>query len=181
MDNLHELLVNRRSIRRYTQEPIEADHVRLIIEAALLSPTSKNLREWEFIVIDDKSVLEQLSQCKTSGAAPVAKASMAIVVTADTIISDAWVEDCSIAASNMMLQAAELGIGSCWIQVRGRGTADGTPAEDYIQDLLGIPEHINPLCIITFGHADEQRKPQDCAKLLWERVHIGAWTNNGND
>ena len=175
MENLHQLLVNRRSIRRYTPQPIDSDAVRQILEAGLLSPTSKNSRAWEFIVIEDKEKLESLSQCKNMGAGPVAKATLAIVVTVDTITSEAWIEDGSIAASNMMLQAADLGIGSCWIEVRGRGTADGTPAEDFVQDLLGLPDHIMPLCIITLGYADEQRKPQNCEKLLWERVHIGGW------
>lgn len=175
METLHELLVNRRSIRRYTAEPINSETVKIILEAALLSPTGKNTRAWQFVVVDDKPLLEELSRCKTSGAGPVAAAAMAVVVSVDPTTSETWVEDGSIAAAYMMLQAKALGIGSCWIQVKGRGTADGTPAEDYVQDLLGIPEHIIPLCIVTFGHPDEQRKPQDCDKLLWERVHIGTF------
>lgn len=175
MENLHQLLVNRRSIRRYTPQPIDSEHVRMILEAALLSPTSKSSRAWEFVVIEDKQTLDSLSQCKMAGAGPVAKATLAVVVAVDTTSTEPWIEDGSIAASNMMLQAADLGIGSCWIQVRGRGTADGTPSEDFVQDLLGIPEHIIPLCIITLGYADEQRKPQDCEKLLWEKIHIGNW------
>ena len=78
-------------------------------------------------------------------------------------------------ARNMMLQARDLGVGSCWIEVNGRLTADGTPAEDIVQELLGIPEHIQPLCIVTFGYPDETRQPQNCDKLLWERVRIGSF------
>ena len=64
MENLHELLVNRRSIRRYTTQEVNADDVRLILEAALMAPTSKSSRPWQFIVVDDKEMLERLSQCK---------------------------------------------------------------------------------------------------------------------
>jgi nitroreductase len=75
----------------------------------------------------------------------------------------------------MMLQARDLGIGSCWIEVNGRLAADGTPAEDVVAELLGIPEQIQPLSIITFGYPDEVRQPQNVEKLLWERVHIGSF------
>ena len=175
MESLHRLLVERRSIRRYTEQPLDPDTVKTILEAALLSPTGKNSRAWHFVVTDNKDMLEKLSECKAAGAGPVAKCVMAVTVCVDTTASATWVEDGSIAASNMMLQARDLGVGSCWIEVNGRLTADGTPAEDIVQELLGIPEHIQPLCIVTFGYPDETRQPQNCDKLLWERVHIGSF------
>ena len=115
MENLHQLLVNRRSTRRYTSESIDPENVRLILEAALLAPTSKNGRPWQFVVVEDKDMLQRLSECKPAGAAPIANASLAIVVAADPTISDPWVEDASIAAAFMQLQAEDLGLGSCWI------------------------------------------------------------------
>ncbi|MCC8070322.1 MAG: nitroreductase family protein [Bacteroidales bacterium] len=175
MKNFHDLLVNRRSIRRYTPEPISADSVKLILEAALLAPTSKNTRSWQFIAVEDKTMLERLSQCKPAGAAPIERCALAIVVAADPTLSEPWVEDASIAASFMQLQAADLGLGSCWVQVRGRFTADNIPSEEYVQDLLGMPETLPVLCIVAFGHKDEERKPVDVSKLLWEKVHIGQW------
>lgn len=175
MENLHELLVNRRSIRRYTDQPIDPDDVRLILEAGLMAPTSKNCRPWQFVVVEDKDMLERLSNCKDMGAGPVAKCPLAIVVAVDATKSDPYIEDASIAAAYMQLQAADLGLGSCWIQVRGRFTADGVPAEEYVQEALGIPETFPVICILTVGHPDEQRKPQATDKLLWEKVNIGTW------
>ena len=176
MENLHELLVNRRSIRRYTTQEVNADDVRLILEAALMAPTSKSSRPWQFIVVDDKEMLERLSQCKPAGAAPIAKAAFAVVVAVDPTLTDPWVEDGSIAAAYMQLQAVDLGIGSCWIQVRGRFMADGiTPAEEHIQELLQMPDTLPVLCVMTFGYKDEERRPCDTSKLLWEKVHIGTW------
>ncbi len=173
--DFHQLLVERRSIRRYTSEPITAEDVQLILEAALLAPTSKNSRAWQFIAIDERELLEKLSVCKSSGAMPVGGATMAIVVGADTTVTEPWIEDCSIAASYIQLQAEALGLGSCWIQIRGRFTADGLDSEEYVRETLGIPEEIGIVCIITLGHKDEQRKPADTSKLFWDHVHIERW------
>lgn len=175
MDNFHELLVNRRSIRRYTDEPIDSESVKLLLEAALLAPTSKSSRPWQFVVVEDKEKLQQLSECKEHGAGPIARAPLAIAIAVDPSLTDPWIEDASIAASYIQLQAAALGLGSCWIQVRGRFRADGIPAEEYVQELLGIPETLPVVCIISIGHKDEERKPVDTSKLLWEKVHINGW------
>lgn len=175
MNQFHDLLVSRRSIRRYTDQPIDGEDVKLILEAALMAPTSKSSRPWHFVVVEDKDVLKQLSECKESGAAPIAKAPLAIVVAVDPSLTDPWIEDASIAASYIQLQAAALGLGSCWIQIRGRFRADGMPSDEYVQELLGMPETMPVVCIISIGHKDEERKPVDTSKLLWEKVHIGSW------
>lgn len=177
MENFHDLLVRRRSIRRYTDEPISADDVKLILEAGLLAPTSKSARAWQFIAIDSPELLERLATFKPSGQLSVAKAKMAIVVAVDSTKTDPWIEDGSVAAILMQLQAEDLGLGSCWIQVRGRFAADGTPSEEVVQEITGLPEHILPLCVLTFGHKGEERKPQNTEKLKWENVHIGTWEN----
>lgn len=177
MTNLHNLLVERRSIRRYKDEPLKADDVKLILEAGLLSPTGKNARAWHFVAVDDKDMLQRLSECKSSGAMPVAKAPLAVVVCVDVTACETWVEDGSIAAAYMMLQARDLGVGSCWIEVNGRFAADGTPAGEVVQELLGLPEQVQPLCIVTMGVPNEERKPQNVDKLLWDHVHIGRFNS----
>lgn len=175
MENFHELLINRRSIRRYTDQSVDPEQVRLILEAALMSPSSKSVRPWQFVVVEDKEMLEKLSQCKANYATSIASAPLAIVVTADTTRSDIWAEDASIAAILMQLQAADCGLGSCWVEVYQRFTADGIPSDEYVREQLGIPEEFGVLCIITIGHKDEERKPVNTDKLQWEKVHIGSW------
>lgn len=175
MDNFQELLINRRSIRQYTDQDIPAGDVKKILEAALLSPTGKNSRAWHFIAVEDKETLERLSHCKGYGAGAVGRAKLAIAVCVDVTATETWVEDGTIAASNMMLQARELGLGSCWIEINGRLAEDGTPAEDMVSEILGIPEQVMPLCFVTLGYPAEERKPQNMEKLLWERVHIGKF------
>lgn len=181
MDNFHDLAIKRRSIRRYTDQPLDADQVKLILEAGLLAPTSKSARAWQFIAVDDRDTLAKLSECKPMGAAPIGRCAMAIVVAIDVEKTEPWIEDASVAATMMLLQAADLGIGGCWIQIRDRYMADGTPSGEYIQELLGIPETMPVVCVVTLGYPDEERKPQDTSKLLWERVHIGQWQPDNAD
>ena len=175
MNNLHQLLLQRHSIRRYTDQPVDSDAVKTILEAALLAPTSKNARPWQFVVVEDKEMLGRLAECKQLGAKPVASAAFAVVVTVNPALNEVYIEDASVAAIMMHLQAADLGLGSCWIQVRGRFAADGEPSENVVRELLAIPDDMVVECIVTFGHIDEQRKPVDPEKLLWEKVHIGSW------
>lgn len=175
MKDFHQLLLNRRSIRKYTNQELNADDVKLILEAALVSPSSKSTMGWEFIVVEEKEDLERLSYCKEHGARPIAGCKLAVVVAADTTKSDVWVEDASIASVIMQLQASDLGIGSCWIQLRERFTQDGISSEEYVREMFGIPEHFGILSVITFGYKDEDRKPYDPEKTQWEKVHIGKW------
>lgn len=176
MDNFQSLIIKRRSIRHFTPEVINEDHVKMILEAGLLAPTSKSSRAWQFIVVDDPDMLARLSQCKERAAEPIGRAPLAIVVAVDPTATDPWIEDASIAASYMQLQAAGLGLGSCWIQVRDRYAADGTPTEEYVQELLNMPDSLPVICILAIGHPAEDRKPQAIEKLKWEQVHINKWT-----
>jgi nitroreductase len=175
MDNFHDMLVKRHSIRKYTDEDINPDDVKTILEAALLAPTSKNGRPWQFTVVDDKEKLEVLSHFKPMYATSVARCALAIVVSADPVKSEAWIEDASIAATFIQLQAEVLGLGSCWVQVRGRQANEEIDSSNYIKDLLNIDGTEQVLCVITIGHKAEERKPANLEKLLWERVHIGEW------
>lgn len=175
MENLHNLLLTRHSIRRYKDEPVDAGDVRTILEAALLAPSSKSGRPWQFVVVEDKEMLARMAECKQFGTKPISTAAFAVVVAVDSTKSDVYVEDATCAALLMHLQAADLGLGSCWIQVRNRFAADGEDSETVIRKLLGIPDDISVECIVTFGHIDETRRPVDPDKLLWEKVHIGKW------
>ncbi len=177
MESLHDLLLRRHSIRRYTDRPISAEDVTTILQAALLAPSSKSVRPWQFVLVDDKEMLGKLAGCKAAGARPISACALAIVVTASPEKTDMYLEDMSIAAAYMQLQATALGLGACWIQIRNRFSADGEDAETIVRDLLGIPHDMIVECIMTVGYPDEDRKPVDPDKLLWEKVHIEKWRN----
>ncbi len=175
MTHFKELVQLRRSHRKYTEQEIDAEDVRLLLRAALMSPTAKNVRAWHFVVVDDKTDLEKLADAKSSGGQFLKEAPLAIVICGDPNENDCWLEDASIAAISIQYQAEELGLGSCWAQMRGRGLSDGTSADTVIQGILGMPEEMKVLCVIGIGHWTDERKPQDEEKLKWENVHINKW------
>lgn len=162
-------------MRKFTDEELTQEQVELLLRAALMSPSSHRSTGWEFIAVDDKQTLAQLAESKDSGSAFVAEAPLAIVVAANPEVSDAWVEDASIAALMIQLQAEDLGLGSCWAHMHNRHAADGTPANDVIHELLGLPENLQVLCVIAVGHKGMERKPFNEEHLQWEKVHINKW------
>jgi nitroreductase len=170
--DFEQLVQKRRSIRKFLNEELSADEVRKILRAGLMSPTSKSSRAWQFVVVDDKAMLEKLSKCKAAGAEFVKDAPLAIIVLMDTDITDVWIEDASIAAISMQYQAADLGLGSCWVQIRERSMADGEPAANILRFLLGYPENWQPVCILAIGYPAMERKLQDESQLKWESVHV---------
>ena len=175
MTDFHTLVQMRRSHRKFTSAEIDGDDVKLILRAALMSPTAKSNRGWQFVVVDNKRDLEKLADAKDAGSQLIKDAALAVVVLGDPMQNDCWVEDGSIAAISMQYQAEELGLGSCWVQMRGRGLSDGTSADTVIRGILDIPENLNVLCVVAFGHKADERQPQNEDKLKWENVHVDKY------
>lgn len=136
-----------------------------------MSPASKSRNPWEFIVVQDKEMLQKLAECRPHGSKLLENAPLGIVVIADTEKSDVWIEDASIAALIIQLQAHDLGLGSCWVQVRSREKEDGVLAENYIRALLDIPQNYAVLNVVAIGYAEEERKPYNEEKLAYEKIH----------
>lgn len=175
MTTFKDLAQLRRSHRKFTDEEIDSESVKLILRAALMSPTSKGQRAWQFVVVDDKLNIEKLSDAKDMGGQFLKGAPLCIAVLGDPMQNDCWVEDGSIAAISMQYQAEELGLGSCWVQMRGRGLSDGTSADTVIRGILNIPDNYSVLCVLAFGHKADERKPQNEDKLKWENVHLNMF------
>lgn len=175
------LLRTRRSIRKYTKNPIAAESVDILIEALLRSPSSRGIKPWEFILVDDRELLSKLSKAREHGSSHLRDAALGIVICADSTKSDVWVEDCSIAAILVQMTAHDLGLGSCWIQIRNREHDKTMSAEQYVQDLLGLPQHINVECMVSIGQPDETKKPalvseKDYSKVkhnLYSKAYVG--------
>lgn len=172
MEKFSELTRLRRSMRKFTKEPLTSDEVMILMRSALMSPTSKGLHSWQFVVVDDANVLQQLSTCKTVGSDWIKDAPLAIAVAVDPAVSDVWVEDASVAATVLMYQAEDLGLGSCWLQVHNRYAADGTPTETIVKHLLGIDDALRVVAIIGVGHKGMERKPFNEERLLWDKVRV---------
>lgn len=175
MENFSELVKSRRSMRKFTDQELSQEEVVSLLKAALMSPTSKRSNSWQFIAIDNKEKLKELAHCKELGAMFVADAALAIVVTADPLASDVWIEDASVASILIQLQAEDMGLGSCWVQVRERFTTTGMPADEYVHGILDIPLQLQVLSIIAIGHKGMERKPFEEEHLQWEKVHINKY------
>ncbi len=170
-----ELMKKRRSIRRFALEAVSQEQLQKILHAALLAPTSMNKKPVECIVVDDKDMLHALSECKAHSASFLAQAAVGIVVVADTELTDVWVEDASIAAIAMQLEAEHLGLGSTWIQMRLRQSKEGVHSEQAIRKLLDIPEKYGVLCILALGHKAEEKAAYTEADAPMNKVHKGRF------
>lgn len=170
-----EWLRNRRSIRKYLDRPIEPEKIELLKEAVLRSPSSRSIDPWEFIFVQERGLLEKLATCKPHGAGFLGDAALGIVVCGDSTQSDVWVEDCSIASILVQMVAQSIGLGSCWIQVRNRNYDEQTRSEQYVQNLLGIPEPIKVESIIAVGYPAEQREPLPQEQLTTSKVHMNRF------
>lgn len=168
--SITDILFKRRSIRKFTAEAISEQDIKELKRAALCAPTSKNCKSWQFVFVSNGEVIRQLSQCKEAGAQFLEGAPLAVVVMADTQKTDVWIEDTSIAAAYIQLQAEALGLGSCWAQVRERGFADGRRAEEIVRDIVGAPSHMAVECIIGIGHKDQQRSTYSDDRLPWDQA-----------
>lgn len=175
MSEFKDLVGGRRSHRLYKEEEIDEDAVQLIMRAALFSPSSRGLRNWQFVVVDDKADLEKLADSKENGAAFLKAAPLAVAVLGNPQDNDCWREDCSIAAVTMQYQAEDLGVGSCWVQIADRYLSDGTSAEQVVRGILDIPEAMRCLCIVGFGKKKLNILPNEEDALKWENVHIGKY------
>ena len=167
-----DLINKRRSHRKYTEQHLTPEEVETILKAGLMAPSSKSKNPWNFIVIENKETLLQLAKCKPHGSKPLENCVIAIVVIADALVSDAWIEDASIASIMMQLQAEDLGLGSCWIQIRNRLTENEEDSGSYVKNILDIPMPFEVLSIITIGHKLQERPSIDSDSLQWEKIHI---------
>lgn len=172
-----ELLKSRRSIRKYQDREIEKEKVDMLLKAALLAPSSRSRRPWEFIAVTNKDLLKKLSESKEHGSKLIEGAPLCIVVIADKECCDVWIEDSSIAASIIHLTAHSLDLGSCWIQIRERNHNEEKTAEDYIKKLFNIPDKYAVECIISVGYPGEYKKAYEDNDLMYNKLHFNDYAD----
>jgi nitroreductase len=170
-----DMLTKRRSVRSYQNTPVEKELVDTMVRAALLSPTSKGIHSRCITVVDDPGTIATLAECKAHGADFLPGAPLALVVAADTERASAWIEDASIAAITIQYAAEELGLSSCWIQIRGRTRNDGVMASDYIKRTLSLPESMEVEVIVSVGYAAETLEPHSDDELSWDSIRYNSY------
>ena len=163
-------IFERRSIRKYTSEPISGEDMEKLLRAAMRAPSAGNQQPWEFIVVRSRETMRSIQQFHPYSK-PLDTANCAIVVCGDTRrqrFQGYWVQDCSAAIQNLLLEAQHLGLGAVWMGVY--------PMEERVEDcrkLFGLPEPVIPLGIIAVGHPAEHPAPVDT--YIPERVHQERW------
>lgn len=167
-----DMLLKRRSCRKFVNRAVEEDKKEKLLQAAQLGPTGKNTMPWEFIVIENKETLQKLGNCRNPKQTFLPDTPLAIVVLGDTHKTDTWIEDASIASILIQLEAEKLGLGSCWVQIRLRESNQGMSSEEYVKKLLGIPEHMAVLSIIAVGYPSEKSTANTLDKVDKAKNHI---------
>ena len=156
-----EVIMTRTSIRKFTDEKVKPCCVEKMLRAAMAAPTAVNKQPWHFVVVDDKAMLDNLAG-KGRGGDMLRNAPLAIVVCGDMTkalegkAQEFWVQDVSAATENLLLAAHAMGLGAVWT---GAYPLDQRFKD--IQNVLGMPETIVPLCIVIVGHPAEQPTPKD--------------------
>jgi len=167
MDERIGIIFSRRSIRKYTGQPISRQDLASLLEAGMAAPSASNRKPWHFVAITDHAKLRALSDAHPYGKM-LADAAAGIAVCGDAGISEWWVQDCSAATENILIAAAGLGLGAVWLGCHNR-----PEREQAVRDVLGIPERIGVLSLLSIGRPAEEKE----ARTQYDpaRVHDNSW------
>ena len=147
--------LSRRSIRKYSNKVIEKEKIHELMLTAVLSPSGNNGRPYEFIVVDNKDLIKKLVLSKVTGSQFAIDAPIIIVVLGHEKAT--MEDDCAIASTIIQLKAHDLGLGTCWIQIKDKVNEKGVPTSDIIREILGIPQEIHVNNMISLGYPSEVR------------------------
>lgn len=163
-------IITRRSVRRFSDEPVDDATVRALLGAAMQAPSAANEQPWAFVVIDDRAALDAVPSFSPY-ASGVREAPLGVLVCADTRslpLPGFWVQDCSAAIENLLLAAHALGLGAVWTGVY--------PLEDRVAGFARhcrLPEGVVPVGFIVLGRPAERPAPQD--RYRADGVHRNTW------
>lgn len=170
MSDIMEHILARRSIRKFTDEPVDPALIRKLLEAAMAAPSASDRRPWEFVVVRDPEALQRLRRGLPFGRQ---NAPLAIVVCGNKRralpgpAQSFWVHDCSAAMENLLLAAHGLGLGAVWV-----GVQPLAPLRWAVSRVLDLPKSVVPLGVANIGHPAEERPPRtryEEARVHWER------------
>ncbi|MBI5103181.1 MAG: nitroreductase family protein [Nitrospirae bacterium] len=163
-------ILTRRSIRKYTSQPVPEKIITGVLEAAMSAPSAGNQQPWHFVVITDRETLDSIPVFHPH-TLMLKEASTAILVCGDPSLEKHqgyWVQDCAAATQNLLLAAHALGLGAVWTGFY--------PREDRViktRQLLGLPEHVIPLALVPIGYPAEEKPP--AKRYDASRVHFNRW------
>ncbi len=174
MDTIQNIL-SRKSIRNYKEGSIPKEDLRTILTAAMSGPSCVNARDWQFIVVEDREMLNKMADANGNPAAPLRQAAAGILICGDLEkafprAKDYWVIDGAIAGQNITLAARALGIGSVWL-----GTWPQMNRVQAQAELFGLPESVVPHSIIALGFSEETACTQERDHYDESCIHWEMW------
>jgi nitroreductase len=158
---------SRRSIRVYTDESVSEADMQSLLEAGMAAPSASNRKPWHFVIVTDRETLRALAKAHPYGKM-LSRAGAAIAVCGDPRVSTWWVQDCSAATENILIAAAALGLGAVWL-----GSHGNPERERAIRGVLGIPDSIGVLSLLSIGHPAEEKEAR--TQYDARRVHQDRW------
>ncbi|NPV86171.1 MAG: nitroreductase family protein [Anaerolineae bacterium] len=168
-------IFTRRSIRKFTTQSVPEEVIDRLLQAGMAAPSATNAKPWEFIVITNPSRLAQVQNLLPFGKH---NAPLTIIVCGNPAIAKNrivaekfWVQDCSAATENILLAAAGLGLGACWV-----GIYPIYNLVKRISSALDLPAGVTPLCAINIGYPMEQKTPRtqyDPARIHYQTYGSG--------
>lgn len=163
-----DMIFARRSIRKFKEREIEEEKLTGIVEAAMAAPSSRNRKPWHLVTVTERETLDSLADAHPYGKM-LYEATAAIAVCGDTEISpDYWVQDCSAVTENILIAAASLGLGSCWLGCHPREERVSA-----VKKVLSIPEKIGVLSLIAIGYPAEEKEAR--TQYDKSRDHRQSW------
>lgn len=168
-----ENIMTRVSVREFTGEKITDEQIDILLRAAMAAPSAINKQPWAFIVVTDEALIVKLgealpySRCSNKPACaiiPCGDLSKAI----EGEMAAFWINDVSAATENLLLAAHAMGLGAVWTGLHPDMNRAGM-----VQQMLGLPEHIIPLCVVPVGVPAEQPAVKD--KYKPENIHFNKW------
>lgn len=162
-----ENILSRKSVRNYTEQPVEREKVEALLRAGMAAPSARDKRPWEFVVVTDRATLDRMAN-GLPYAKMLKKAPLAIVVCGDSEKSNLWEHDCSAATQNILLAAESMGLGAVWTAA--------FPYDDRVKvvsESLSLPENIKPLCVIPVGYPKGDHSPKE--KWNPAKIHYNIW------
>jgi nitroreductase len=165
-----EEIFKRRSIRKYTSEPVPDDLLKELLKAAMAAPSAGNEQPWHFVVIRNRSILDEIPTVHPYSQM-VKQAPVAILVCGDlklAVHGEMWVQDCSAATENLLVAVQAKGLGAVWLGVYPR-----KERINGLRKLLNIPTTVVPFSLVPVGYPAEQKLPAN--RYNESRVHNDRW------
>lgn len=167
---MKDAITSRRSIRKYTDQPLPEGTIERVLRAAVAAPSAGNEQPWHFLVITDKNLLAKMPEVhEYSSMVPSAQA--CIMVCGEPAVArhgEMWAQDCAAATENILLTLNALGLGGVWL-----GCYPKMSRVEALAALFGVPEGIVPFSLVPFGYPAEEKPPRD--NYNPKKVHYDKW------